>query len=594
MALNLPHTINLFDISTTCRGFAFDAMGPLAAKFNFLAIIVWSISSWSNIRMVSDGEVFPDVVDPAVAEAWAEECRKPNPSGRPRPKAPDADFRANTARRLFAQLSATEQNEYRERAASEAKSRRDEYEQALKDGPSLEPAARQKCIENVAQFLGPILQGIRDCTYLQGIVMLGGPLPGNNGEIGTVHVALGQNLAPVPASFPAWAGERFNKEVLGVFKEYLRTAYTGLADEEIKEAALDPLADAQYRISTAPSDVQDSDDEDADDDDSDDSDDSDGEDDDEEDKEEEARSKEKGGMKGGKKRMRGTEDGERQKKKAKTQAQGPTYEEIRQANITRNKALLAEIMEGQSARGLFKGLSKPSQPRKPRQPKAPADGPVRRSGRHQAGETAEPMVNGVTRMADTGEEGEISRAMNDTTGTLPTRDATDDGSTTTTTAVQIGTIDTTTGGGVAAASISGTIDTTTGGGVAAASISSGGGTSSDTTSNDTGIGDTVTSDTTSSDRTGDSPLRALSDHLDQHSFLLQQLRRKQRSRLLCQVRAAFSRVDGIRELDDSITSSSSSKYSMTLELEVMVRVGNGCKRGAREDNGDTNFLGVSH
>ncbi|KAJ7204375.1 hypothetical protein GGX14DRAFT_646833 [Mycena pura] len=271
-------------------------------------------------------EKYEAVVDLAITEAWAEECRKPNPSGRPGPKAPDADFHANTAHRFFAQLSATEQNEYCERAASKAKSRLDEYEQALKDGPSLEPAARQKCIENAAQFLGPILQRICDCTSLQGIVMLGGPLPGNNGKIGTVHVTLGQNLAPVPASFPAWAGEHFNKEVLGVFKKYLRTAYT---DEEIKEAALDPLADAQYRISTAPSDVQDSKDEDADNDDSDDSDDSDGEDDNEEDKEEEARSKEKGGMKGGKKRMRGKEDGERQKKKAKTQAQGPTYEEIR-------------------------------------------------------------------------------------------------------------------------------------------------------------------------------------------------------------------------------------------------------------------------
>ncbi|KAJ7204376.1 hypothetical protein GGX14DRAFT_569490 [Mycena pura] len=92
--------------------------------------------------------------------------------------------------------------------------------------------------------------------------------------------------------------------------------------------------------------------------------------------------------------------------------------------------------------------------------------------------------------------------MNDggsTTGTLPTPDATDNGSTTTTTAVQIGTIDMTTGSSIAAASISGTINTTTGGGVAAASISSGGSTSSDTMSNDTGIGDTVTSDTTSSD-----------------------------------------------------------------------------------------------
>jgi hypothetical protein len=46
---------------------------------------------------------------------------------------------------------------------------------------------RLSCIDAIALFMGPLLKGLQEYTGLQGLLVLGGPIPKYNGEIGTVQ-----------------------------------------------------------------------------------------------------------------------------------------------------------------------------------------------------------------------------------------------------------------------------------------------------------------------------------------------------------------------------------------------------------------------
>ncbi|KAJ7433177.1 hypothetical protein B0H11DRAFT_1939761 [Mycena galericulata] len=196
-------------------------------------------------------ERYKDTIEPIVTKEWAQSTG--NGSSVPTEKDPKADFRAEVARRLFAELPADVKLQYATRAKEEAAERRANFKKALEAQPSTSPKARQEAINHLGAFAAPILQGIHERTGLHSVLILGGPIPKYGGDLRTIHVSYGRNRSTVGAHFPQWAKDRFNG-VLGLMKEYLGTAFT---QQECADSALPTgLEGATYTM--APEDSDDS------------------------------------------------------------------------------------------------------------------------------------------------------------------------------------------------------------------------------------------------------------------------------------------------------------------------------------------------
>jgi hypothetical protein len=90
-------------------------------------------------------ESYTTDIAPVVAERWRSD-RPMNKDGSANTKQPNAPFRAQIARELFAQLPDEEQEAIRGRASGEAREAKIAYEKAMKQGPSKRPKDRQKCV----------------------------------------------------------------------------------------------------------------------------------------------------------------------------------------------------------------------------------------------------------------------------------------------------------------------------------------------------------------------------------------------------------------------------------------------------------------
>ncbi|KAJ7836178.1 hypothetical protein B0H13DRAFT_2368972 [Mycena leptocephala] len=192
-------------------------------------------------------EAYQSHIAPVVTERWT--AQSSEGSNLQTSKDPNGPFRASVARELFAALSEDERQGYSERAKEEAAEARKIYDDALKNPPSRSPEARQKCIDEVGNFLGPILQGILERTGLHGVVILGGPIPKYGGDLRTVYVSYGRNRTHSAQHMPQWAKERWDTQVVGLMKEYLQTAFSNPSPQDIAEAALpDALVGAKYTI----------------------------------------------------------------------------------------------------------------------------------------------------------------------------------------------------------------------------------------------------------------------------------------------------------------------------------------------------------
>ncbi|KAJ7901385.1 hypothetical protein B0H13DRAFT_1883061 [Mycena leptocephala] len=134
-------------------------------------------------------------------------------------------FRAQIAREVFAGLEEDERREIGARAKEEATEKKAAYQKALKNPPSKQPNDRQKCIDTLPEFVGPILRGIQEATGMHTVLLCGGPVPKYGGELRTVHVAYGQNHTAGAHTWPQWNKTRFTNEVLNFLTEYLQTAF---------------------------------------------------------------------------------------------------------------------------------------------------------------------------------------------------------------------------------------------------------------------------------------------------------------------------------------------------------------------------------
>ncbi|KAJ7481675.1 hypothetical protein FB451DRAFT_1394307 [Mycena latifolia] len=302
-------------------------------------------------------EAYATVIAPVVEARW--NAQAVGEDGEVTAKKPNAPFRGKIARELFAEMSDKEQTAYRDCAVAEARSTKAKYEKWMKSGPSKAPADRQECINNLGRFMTPVLRGLQEYTGLQGFLVMGGPMPKYNGEIGTVHMSVGLNLAAAPVHFPAWDKVRFAKDILGFTKEYLHTTYT---KDQCTEAALPTVAsldDAKFQIEGEDSPNNDSDDDDSDSElESSESGSSDSDDEDDEDEsgsETEGRKgkKKQKAAKAGEKRKQGKENRQpssRAAKKSRAEVEeeerracGREANALREANIAKNAKLLEEM-----------------------------------------------------------------------------------------------------------------------------------------------------------------------------------------------------------------------------------------------------------
>ncbi|KAJ7676722.1 hypothetical protein DFH06DRAFT_1317333 [Mycena polygramma] len=170
-------------------------------------------------------ESYQDKIAPVVAERWAKE-REENGTAAERTKEPKAGFRAMIAREVFAALPHAEQKALSDRAKSEAQEAKATYTASLNAPPSDTPEARQRCISSVANFVGPILQGITAHTGMHATLIIGGPVPSSNGELGTLHYSYGRNKTALAQHWGQWDKPRFTRNVQNFMMEYLETAFT--------------------------------------------------------------------------------------------------------------------------------------------------------------------------------------------------------------------------------------------------------------------------------------------------------------------------------------------------------------------------------
>ncbi|KAK6971922.1 hypothetical protein R3P38DRAFT_2813181 [Favolaschia claudopus] len=171
-------------------------------------------------------EAYQERVAPRVAAEWEKVLAgSREEAGERTTKEPKGGFRAKIAREVFAELPRTEQVAYGERAKSEAAAAKAAYVQVLKDSPSQIPVDRQKCIDGLGEFAGPILRGISAHTGLHATLIVGGPIPEFGGELRTIHLSHGQNRSAVADHWPQWDKPRFASNVIQFLVEYLGTAY---------------------------------------------------------------------------------------------------------------------------------------------------------------------------------------------------------------------------------------------------------------------------------------------------------------------------------------------------------------------------------
>ncbi|KAJ7889307.1 hypothetical protein B0H14DRAFT_2561806 [Mycena olivaceomarginata] len=162
-------------------------------------------------------ESYAEKIAPVVAEEW-QKLQEKDSQLSAGTKEPKAGFRAQVAREVFADLPSAEKKDIAARATGETAAAKLEYVNALKGPVSTSPEARQKCIDAVGRFMGPILSGLNQHTGLHATLILGGPMPKYGGELQTVHTA-------DAVHWPQWDKTRFAENVNKFMINYLATAF---------------------------------------------------------------------------------------------------------------------------------------------------------------------------------------------------------------------------------------------------------------------------------------------------------------------------------------------------------------------------------
>ncbi|KAJ7744344.1 hypothetical protein B0H16DRAFT_1463217 [Mycena metata] len=184
-------------------------------------------------------EEYHPTIAPVVHQRWVQETGQG--SNLQPAKSPDASFRAQVTRELFAALSPQEQEAYSVKAKEEAATAHAKYQEEFMKAPSKSPESRQECINRLGDFLAPILQGIEERTGLHSMVLFGGPQPNMGGELQALYVSYGR--AKGMGHFPDWAGGRWER-VLELMTEYCWDAFNSAASDSGSDSEMDSNCDS--------------------------------------------------------------------------------------------------------------------------------------------------------------------------------------------------------------------------------------------------------------------------------------------------------------------------------------------------------------
>ncbi|KAJ7050764.1 hypothetical protein C8F01DRAFT_1263653 [Mycena amicta] len=172
-------------------------------------------------------EAWESKIEPEVERRW-----RATPAHERRDKAgktlktPPLKLGTEVARSLWREMDRGEQQVYRDHASADAELVKTAFAEAMKDWPRTDPASRQQAINNLEPLMRKLLTKVSEMTGLHLLVMAGGPIPNLRGDIRVMDYSFGENLAPMPRSFPQWDPEHFEEHAREKMKSYLRTAYT--------------------------------------------------------------------------------------------------------------------------------------------------------------------------------------------------------------------------------------------------------------------------------------------------------------------------------------------------------------------------------
>ncbi|TRM56328.1 hypothetical protein BD626DRAFT_541402, partial [Schizophyllum amplum] len=134
----------------------------------------------------------------------------------------------------FAKLTDAQVAAYENRAIADGNAVRAEYERLKKEGPLNTPESRQKAIAALPAFAGNLLRGIQSYTGLQATLLLGGPIPSEQGGLRVYSVFAGKNRAN--ATWPEFDSDGLTR-AKDAYLKYIESSYTS---DDIEMARLAP------------------------------------------------------------------------------------------------------------------------------------------------------------------------------------------------------------------------------------------------------------------------------------------------------------------------------------------------------------------
>lgn len=202
--------------------------GPFLAKVSGAKPAAKARQGWQQLCK----ESYKELVAPAVAAKWAAGLANGSIAADAKQT---ASFRGLVAREIFGQLPEAEKQGYLDRAKQDAREEKERWERLMKEGPSKRPEDRQKALDSLRDLLGPVMEGICLRTGCRMFIVVGGPIPKDEGRLGTMHFSAGKNLGSRPVQFSVWKPKQFNEQILKLFMEFLGTCYTA---DDIHESIL--------------------------------------------------------------------------------------------------------------------------------------------------------------------------------------------------------------------------------------------------------------------------------------------------------------------------------------------------------------------
>ncbi|KAF9522285.1 hypothetical protein CPB83DRAFT_899762 [Crepidotus variabilis] len=137
-----------------------------------------------------------------------------------------APVREKVAKEMFDALSTPEKAKWEQKAKTDHAAALKKWEDEIKAGPPIAPESRQQCIQALATFVQPILDGIATYTGWKVTILAGGPEPAHKGRLTMLSVHSGTTKGDVKMNFGRSEHVDYTPKVCGTFGNFLRKCYS--------------------------------------------------------------------------------------------------------------------------------------------------------------------------------------------------------------------------------------------------------------------------------------------------------------------------------------------------------------------------------